>query len=238
MRLKASLPCAFSTLMCFLKERCESHHNPRNFVDSSTGRGVFSILTVGGLWILTRGAVKCMTLHLWSTNLKPFLVAHLVWNLLLAVNVSLWCPGSVHGNRLTGHQQIVLWKCPWQCRRAVHWSSVRNRSQPGHHQLEHPPLGRICQKVWSQFWLGFCGPWDILRQKQAVCLWGQSCEGLEWYHITRLSRKPSPSQRRDRLPAAFVQTHSGDIFQDSPGGQLCYDASWNHTGSCLVSQIF
>ena len=62
--------------MCFLKKICESHHNPRNFVDSSTGRGVFPILTVGGLWILTRGAVKCMTLHFWAANLKPFLVAH------------------------------------------------------------------------------------------------------------------------------------------------------------------
>ena len=39
-----------------------------------------------------------------------------------------------------------------------------------------------------------------------VCLWGQSCEGLGWYHTARLSRRPSPSQRRDRLPAAFVQT--------------------------------
>ena len=28
------------------------------------------------LWILTRGAVKCMTLHFWAANLKPFLVAH------------------------------------------------------------------------------------------------------------------------------------------------------------------
>ena len=178
-----------------------------------------------------------MTLHLWAANLKPFLVAHSCME-FTACCKCLWCPGSAHENRLTGRQQIVLWKCPWQCRRAVHWSSVQNRSHPGHHQLEHPPLGRIRQKVWSQFWLGFCGPWDILRQKQAVCLWGQSCEGLKWYHIARLSRRPFPSQRRDRLPAAFVQTHSGDIYQDSPGDRLCYDASWNHTGFCLVSQIF
>ena len=40
MRLRASLQCVLSTLMCFLKERCESHHSPRNFIDSSTGRGV------------------------------------------------------------------------------------------------------------------------------------------------------------------------------------------------------
>ena len=108
MRLRASLHCA---------------HKPRNFVDSSTGRGVFPILTVGGLWILTRGAVKCMTLHLWAANLKPFLVAHPCME-FTACFKCLWCPGSDHENRLTGRQQIVFCKCPWQCRRAVHWSSV------------------------------------------------------------------------------------------------------------------
>ena len=76
MSLRASLHCVFSTLMCFLNERCESHHSPRNFVDSSTGRSVFPILTMGGLWARDRSAVKCMTLHLWAANLKPFLVAH------------------------------------------------------------------------------------------------------------------------------------------------------------------
>ena len=40
MRLRASLHWVFSALMCSLKERCESHHSPRNFVDSSTGRSV------------------------------------------------------------------------------------------------------------------------------------------------------------------------------------------------------
>ena len=111
-------------------------------------------------------------------------------------------------------------------------------SQPRRHQLEHLPLGRIRQRVWSQFWLGFGGTWDILTRKQAVCLWGLSCEGLGWYHIARLFHRPSPSQRRDQLPAAFVQRHLGDIFRDSPGGQLCYDVSWKHTGFCLVSWIF
>ena len=76
-RLRASLHCVFSTLMCFLKERCESsHHSPRNLVDSSTGRGVLPILMLGSLWTFDRGAVKCTTLHLWAANLKPFLVAH------------------------------------------------------------------------------------------------------------------------------------------------------------------
>ena len=66
-------PCC---LQCFLKERCESHQSLRNFVDSSTGRGVLPILIFGGRWTLVRGAVKCMTLHLWAANLKPFSVAH------------------------------------------------------------------------------------------------------------------------------------------------------------------
>ena len=46
--MRDSLHYVFSTLMCFLNERCESHHSPRNFVDSSTGRSVFPILTMGG----------------------------------------------------------------------------------------------------------------------------------------------------------------------------------------------
>ena len=39
-------------------------------------------------------------------------------------------------------------------------------SQPGHHQLEHLPLGRIRQSVLSHIWIGFAGPWDILTQKR------------------------------------------------------------------------
>ena len=76
MRLRASLHCVFSTLMCFLNERRESHHSPRNFVDSTTGRSVSPIPIIGGLWARDCGAVKCMTLHLWAANLKPFLIAH------------------------------------------------------------------------------------------------------------------------------------------------------------------
>ena len=48
MRLRASLRWVFSALMCSLKERCESHHSPRNFVDFSTGRSVSLILIVAG----------------------------------------------------------------------------------------------------------------------------------------------------------------------------------------------
>ena len=76
MRLRSSLHSVFSALMCFLKERCESHQSPTNFVDSSTGRGVLPILIFGGRWTLVRGAVKCTTLHLWAANLKPFPVTH------------------------------------------------------------------------------------------------------------------------------------------------------------------
>ena len=54
-----------------------------------------------------------------------------------------------------------------------------------------------------------------MRQKQAVCLWGQSCEGLGWCHIASLSCRPSRSRRRDQLPVAFAQTHPGDIFRSS-----------------------
>ena len=76
MRFRTSLHSVFSALMCFLKERWESYQSLRNFVDSSTGRGVFPILVFGGHWTLVQGAVKCTTLHLWATNLKPFPVAH------------------------------------------------------------------------------------------------------------------------------------------------------------------
>ena len=180
------------------------------------------------VWLCTCG------MQTWSHSLSPIPV----WHSLPAVNVSLWCPESVLENRSPGHWQRVLWRCPWQYKRAAHLSSVQNMSQPGHHQLEHLPLGRIRQRVLSQFWLGFADPWDILTQKQAVCLWSQSCEGLGWCHIARLSHRLSPSQRRDQLPVASEQRHPGDIFQGSPGGRSCYDVFWNHTGFCLVSCIF
>ena len=94
---------------------------------------------------------------------------------------------------------------------AAHWSSVQSMTHQGHQQLEHLPLDTIRQIVWSQFWLWFCSLWDIATQKQAVCLWGQSCQGLEWCHIARLFHRPFPSQRKGQLPAAFVQRHPGDI---------------------------
>ena len=44
----------------------------------------------------------------------PFL-----WHLPPAVNVSLWCTGSAHKIRLPDHQQRVLWRFPWQYKRAA-----------------------------------------------------------------------------------------------------------------------
>ena len=77
--------------MCFLKDRCESHHNPRNFVDSSTGRGVFPILTVWGLSILTRGAVKCMTLHLWAVYIYIYMSIYVYIYYICAPNRPVIC---------------------------------------------------------------------------------------------------------------------------------------------------
>ena len=110
---------------------------------------------------------------------------------------------------------VFLW-CP---------ERVLENRLPGHRQ----------RMLWR---LGFAGPWDILTQKQPVCLWGQSCESLGWCHIARLSNRLSPSQWRDKLPAASVQRHPWDIFQDSPDGRWCNNVSWSHIGFCLVSRIF
>ena len=79
---------------------------------------------------------------------------------------------------------------------------------------------------------------EIFWHKQAVCLWRQSGEGLGWCHIVGLSHRLSPSQRGDLLPVASEQRHPRDIFQGSPGGRLCYNILWNHTGFCLVSCTF
>ena len=108
MRLRASLHCVFSTLMCFLNERWESHHSPRNFVDSSTGKSVFQILTMGGLWARDRGQWNvwhCTCgLQPGSHSLSPIPV----WHSLPAVDVSLWCPEGVLENRSPGHRQRML----------------------------------------------------------------------------------------------------------------------------------
>ena len=141
-RFRASLHCVSSTQMCFLKERRESNHISRNFIDSSTGRNVLPILIATGLWTLDRGAVKCMTRFLGckleAIPSRPFFycIYCLLW-------MSRWCPKNI----LPGHSQTMLWRCPWQYMRAAHWSSVQCMSEQGHHQLEHLPLGRI--RVWS-----------------------------------------------------------------------------------------
>ena len=75
MRLRASFHCVFSTLMCLLKERCESHHSPRNVVDSSMAEVCFQ----SSQWGISQPETVVQWnawLHLWAANLKPFLVAH------------------------------------------------------------------------------------------------------------------------------------------------------------------
>ena len=112
--------------------------------------------------------------------------------------------------------------------------------------LESPDSRPSVTKPWMYLAWAFWAPyqfvssrsWDILIQKQAVCLWGQSCDGVGWYHIARLSHRLSPIQRRDQLPAASEQRHPGDIFQDSLGGRWYYDVSWSHIDFILVSRIF
>ena len=215
MRLRASLHCVFSILMCFLNERCESHHSPRNFVDSSTGRSVFPILTMGGLWAPDRGAVKCMTLYLWAANLKPFLVAHSC----MAFTACCRCLSMVSRKRPRKQIARSSTKCFEDVLGNTRGQLINLQSKTCHSKDTaswNTFLWVEFVRVLSQFWLGFAGLWDILTQKQAVCLWGQSCEGLGWCHIARLSHRLFPSQRRDQLPVASEQRHPGHIFQGSP----------------------
>ena len=107
MRLRASMHSVFSALMCFLKERCESHQSPRNFVDSSTGRGMLPILAFRGCWTLVRGAVKCTTLHLWAANLKPFPVAHSC----MALTACCKCLYGVQGAATKTDRQVINKEC-------------------------------------------------------------------------------------------------------------------------------
>ena len=107
-RLRASLHWAFSALMCSLKERCESHHSPRNFVDSSTGRGVSLILIMGGLWALCQGEVKCTTLHLWAANPNPFLIAHSCMAFTACCRCLSMVSRGAFENRSPDHQKSAL----------------------------------------------------------------------------------------------------------------------------------
>ena len=88
-RLRASLHWVFSALMCSKKVMCESHHSPRNFVDSSTGRSVSLILIVGvcGLCVGVQWNVQLYIygLQTWNHSLLPIPV----WHLLPAVDVFL-----------------------------------------------------------------------------------------------------------------------------------------------------
>ena len=62
--------------MCSLKEVCKFHHSPRNFVDSSTGRGVSLILIMGGVsGLCVRLQWNVQLYFLWAANLNTFFVA-------------------------------------------------------------------------------------------------------------------------------------------------------------------
>ena len=119
MRLRASSHCLQHTDV-FLKWEVRVLPHPRNFVDSSTGRSVFPILTMGGLWTQDRGAVKCTTLHLWAANLKTFAHSCMEFTAccrclscphscisFTACCKCLWCARSAHENRLPGHQRKI-----------------------------------------------------------------------------------------------------------------------------------
>ena len=144
MRLRASLHCVFSTLMCFLNERCESHHSPRNFVDSSTSRSVFPILTMGGLWARDRGAVKCMTLHLWAANLKPFLVAHSS----MAFTACCRCLSMVSRERPRKQIARSSTKSALKMSLAIQEGSSLIFS-PKHVTARTPPVGGPRDKIWD-----------------------------------------------------------------------------------------
>ena len=100
-------PCteSFSALMCSLKERCESHHSSRNFVDSSTNRSVSLILIVGFsrlcVGVQLNVQLNIYGLQTWTHCSLPIPVLHL----LPAVDVFLWCQGSAHENRTPDHPQ-------------------------------------------------------------------------------------------------------------------------------------
>ena len=114
MRLRASLHRVFGALMCSLKERCESHHSPRNLLIPQLAGvcywswlcGVFGHC-VGVQWNVQ---LYIYGLQTWTHSLLPIPV----WHLLPAVVIFLWCQGSAHENRSPDHQQSVLGLCPWQ----------------------------------------------------------------------------------------------------------------------------
>ena len=164
--------------------------------------------------------------NLWAANLKPFLVAHSC----MAFTACCKClsMASIQGPPTKTDGQVI--------------NKESSEDVPGYKRGQLINLqAKTCHGQdttnWDTFlWVEFvreCSPWDILTPKQAVCPWGQSCEGLGWSHIARLSHRPFPNQRIDQLPAASVQKHPGDIFQDSQGGRQCYDVSWSHTCFCL-----
>ena len=173
--------------MCFLNERCESHHSPRNFVDSSTGSSVFQILAMGGLWARDRDAVKCMTLHLWAAILKPFLVAHSCMAFIACYR----CLFMVSRERPRKQIARSSTKSALKMSLAIQEGSSLIFS-PKHVTARTPPVGTPSSGQNSS--VSVVPILTRIRRSlrysdtnQAVCLWGQSCEGPGWCHIDRLS---------------------------------------------------
>ena len=215
MRLRASLHCVFSTLMCFLNERCESHHSPRNFMDSSTSRSVFPILTMGGIWARDRGAVKCMTLHLWAANLKSFLVAH-----SCMAFTACRCLYGVQRASSKTDCQVIDKEC---------FEDVLGNTRRQVINLQSKTCHSQDTASWNTFlWVEFvreCSPNSDSDSLVPEILWHENRQSASEANPVKVSddailpHRLSPSQRRDQLPVASEQTHPGDIFRGSPGGR-------------------
>ena len=105
----------------FLEREVQLHHSLRDFVDSSTDRNASLILILECIWVVDRGAVKCVNLHLWATNLKPILVAHSC----MAFTACCRCHPLVSRGRrpkkiVRWSIKKVFWICPWQYERAAY----------------------------------------------------------------------------------------------------------------------
>ena len=88
-RLGGFLYRVFSTLVCLLNERCESHYSAGNFVDSPWAEVCFQYLQwwASKPWIGVQWNVRLCTCGLlkWNYSLSRILV----WHLLPAVNISM-----------------------------------------------------------------------------------------------------------------------------------------------------
>ena len=209
MRLRASLHCVFTTLMCFLNEGCESHHRPKNLVDSSTGRSVLPILTMAGLWTRDRGAVKCATLHLWAANLKSFLVAHSC----MALTACCRCLSMVSRERprkqiarSSTKNALKTWIC-W----SLKFSDTKTGSLPLRPILWKSRMMPYCQVVYYAFS-------KSMKRPTACCL----CAKASMRYLSRLTRWSMVLQ-------CFLKPHC--LLSSIPNFQ---DTRWSEYWSCVL----